>query len=801
MAMPLTKVSIGKSGYGAAHASYITRLSAIDPAGREREQAELQCQENLSRSIDGAGVEREPSGSETLDDNLNQGALRKERSMGDGTARDADPIWAWNAPQFLTGERYGTRSEWADEGRQSERSKPRDHHATEEHAPDILTLAQKVDNVKLYFRSREEFEKRKGGRTHYRIILSFDVPATNRQIRELSNDFLGQVFPNAIAFGAIHRDTDHPHVHIYLHSRQIDGRRIQLKNHDYKSIDEKWAKIYAAFAGDRSLYIEHLRKKEETRQWKIAAAEAYRKGEPIPPKPERDSDRREKLSEQRLSAQKSEARDRASQLESRPQAEPVSRAASEKETSRLLARTEVAREQLAHLIRTDAAETQIKSAARIVHDLSSVLDKTVAARKEIGRARMPQAVYTTEEWKQLKGYRASTEAPVKDDQVTGRLQAGCVLAGAEMRTAQEKVEAFRTTYQFWKFDVEGWDRPLSLVDVIKAINAKSEEKLKLYNFLRPGKRDEIQGQIDYLRDVKRDIQKQLSAKGQSFDKNLGAAEVRYQIASQQVEETQRTRASEGRGMPAAVHTKHELDRMEEIATRDKNGDLLLYVWDQVRDRVLSKATPDLVARVKGWAVMARLDMVKEKERLHYAVCFGEFRQIPYKDKRGFLETQRLTDVTPKNALEAILRHFTDSVDQKQQQRDLADSLRQQASRAQERAMNARQFSEAMDWILAEHCNAVRVSTREVVPVLNQQQIAELRDIAHKLPTLNQARMGFQNCAQQAEQLLQAREADQAARQEEQTRSYGTMNRSIDQASSPERTQIDRSERGSYSRGR
>jgi hypothetical protein len=238
----------------------------------------------------------------------------------------------------------------------------RDSHGTqlksgEPDVPDNLTLREKTENVKLYFGSLEHYERRKGGRTHYRIILSFDVPATNKQIRDLTNRFLEEAFPEVIAFGAIHRDTDHPHVHLYLNSRQRDGRRIQLKNNEFKTIDEKWAKIYADFGGDRSVYIDYLRKKEETKQWKIAAAEAYRKGEPIPPKPERDNDRRERLAEQRLSAQRSQARDEGKALESRPPAEPISRPGSEKETSRLLAKTEVAREQLAHLIRTDAHPT------------------------------------------------------------------------------------------------------------------------------------------------------------------------------------------------------------------------------------------------------------------------------------------------------------------------------------------------------------------------------------------------------------------------------------------------------------
>src|SRR5262249_14595094 len=152
------------------------------------------------------------------------------------------------------------------------------------------------------------------------------------------------------------------------------------KNNEFKTIDEKWSKIYTDFAGDKSAHVEYLRKKEETKQWKIAAAEAYRKGKPIPPKPERDNDRRERLAEQRLSAQRSQARDQGRQLNARPEAEPVMRPGSEKETSRLLAKTEVAREELAHLIRTESPATQVKWAARTAQQFAVALEKTLAAR-------------------------------------------------------------------------------------------------------------------------------------------------------------------------------------------------------------------------------------------------------------------------------------------------------------------------------------------------------------------------------------------------------------------------------------
>ena len=674
-AAPIAKVSVGKSGYGAANASYITRLSALDPEGRERGGLGEQVRDQPSLFTHD-GVKMQPTVRETLEQNLQERAFGNAEANQNGSP--ADPVWTWNAPYFLTGDGYGIRPEFA-----SRRAAQTDRRLGQPEAQDKLTLKEKIQNVKDYFASLEDYERRKGGRTHYRIILSFDVPATNEQIRDLTNKFLDHAFPKAIAFAAIHRDTGHPHVHLYLNSRQCDGRRIQLKNNEFKTIDEKWAKIYADFAGDKSVYVEYLRKKEETRQWKIAAAEAYRKGEPIPPKPERDNDRRERLAEQRLSAQRSEARDRGKQLESRPSAEPVSRAASEKETSRLLAKTEVARDQLAHLIRTDAPNAQIKSAARIAHEFATTLDKTLVGRKEMGREMVPKVVYTTEEWKQLKEYHTSREVPVRDDRAAARLQAGLAIAGAELKDAQGKAEAFKASRHFWRFDVEGWEQGLSLKDIEQAIKTKTADKFKLYNFLRPSKREEIRGQIDYLQDVKKDIQKQLAARELSVEKNLGAGEARYQIVSKQVEQTARARAEQAKQMPAPVHEGDELIRIDAIANRNKDAGLLQYVYAHIRDKVLDRPSRQAVSRVKGRAILARLDMLKQAERFNAALQYGDFRQVPLKDAQGLDYAKSLSEVSPKNALETIIRQFTDTPVQKREIKDIANTVRGQQERAEQ----------------------------------------------------------------------------------------------------------------------
>jgi hypothetical protein len=136
------------------------------------------------------------------------------------------------------------------------------------------------------------------------------------------------------------------------------------------------------------------------------------------------------------------------------------RPGSEKETSRLLAKVQVAREELAHLIRTEAPDAQVKCAAKTAHEYGLALQKTLAVRKQMGKEELAQIVYTTEEWKQLKEYAHSRDIAVSDDRAAARLQSMRIMAGAELREAQAKGEAFETSRHFWKFDVEGWERCL-----------------------------------------------------------------------------------------------------------------------------------------------------------------------------------------------------------------------------------------------------------------------------------------------------------------------------------------------------
>jgi hypothetical protein len=83
---PIAKVSTGKSGYSAAHASYITRMSALDPDGRERQRSgEENRDEQLSLLTHDERTQWEPNATETLDENLMTSHWTKRRSKGKQT--------------------------------------------------------------------------------------------------------------------------------------------------------------------------------------------------------------------------------------------------------------------------------------------------------------------------------------------------------------------------------------------------------------------------------------------------------------------------------------------------------------------------------------------------------------------------------------------------------------------------------------------------------------------------------------------------------------------------------------------
>src|ERR1044071_4870032 len=90
MTAAFAKFRVGTAGAGSSHASYITRTSALEPDKQRNRGTELDVRDE-DDSVAGA-----------LDDHL------KEHTFDEEPDHDADPVWTWNAPSFLTGDDYGS---------------------------------------------------------------------------------------------------------------------------------------------------------------------------------------------------------------------------------------------------------------------------------------------------------------------------------------------------------------------------------------------------------------------------------------------------------------------------------------------------------------------------------------------------------------------------------------------------------------------------------------------------------------------------------------------------------------------
>ncbi len=162
-------------------------------------------------------------------------------------------------------------------------------------------LSEARTNAIAYAHTREDSElaKNKNGRTHYRLLLSWDRKESSEKVSEEAEKFLDKNLPEARAIIAVHQDTDHSHVHIWIDARQRDEKKVHLSKKEFQTFDERWAEQFDVAYGT-TYATEYKDKKAETRKWKKKAAikklEIYISGigqikVGIPPKPERAADK------------------------------------------------------------------------------------------------------------------------------------------------------------------------------------------------------------------------------------------------------------------------------------------------------------------------------------------------------------------------------------------------------------------------------------------------------------------------------------------------------------------------------
>jgi hypothetical protein len=301
---------------------------------------------------------------------------------------DDDPVWGWNVPWFVADDGYGI---WeTKEGRAllEDRSLALSaHHMGLGPAPrsaERLSVDEKRENLVAHFSALADLEERRGGLSHFRIILTVGPEVSIRELKEMANAFLRGNFPLCPAFIAIHDDTHHRHAHIYVHARQLDNRRVDL-GQDYFRLDESWMRVCAEHLGIPEIYSRHIELKEETRGWSVQAQKSAEAKEPLPPKPDRWSDHHDTLL--------------------------IFRPFDDRWCGRLQAQTRVAETKLMWLEATKARAEEIAAARaeaqRLRQRLDAAADKRAKSKSESKR-QMPAEVITVLEQRKLKVYERDT---------------------------------------------------------------------------------------------------------------------------------------------------------------------------------------------------------------------------------------------------------------------------------------------------------------------------------------------------------------------------------------------------------
>lgn len=311
------------------------------------------------------------------------------RSEGDDLQielrEDDERIWGWNVPYFIADDGYGA---WeTEEGRALLESYSLTLSA--QHmglcppppSAEKIVGAEKRENLVAHFSAMAELEERRQqGLSHLRIILTVGLEVTDQELRVMGNDFMRENFILCSGFGAIHRDTRHAHLHLYIHARQLNELKLELKQ-EYFRLDESWMKICAEGLGAPEIYDIHLDLKDKTEIWKEQCEKARVEGKDLPPKPDRWADHHDTL------------------LSFRP--------FDDRWCGRLRAQTRVAEMKVVCLEATRAKAEDVAAARTASAALRERLDLAAERRlnsKRETKRQLPPEIITVQEARELKGF-------------------------------------------------------------------------------------------------------------------------------------------------------------------------------------------------------------------------------------------------------------------------------------------------------------------------------------------------------------------------------------------------------------
>ena len=254
--MSILVAKAGRSGAGGANSEYITRLSAAEKIAfhnLEHLESEVIAEARTNaiayaharEEIELAKARMKLANSKPINERNQKTENRKTAKYSEDSASSTDPAESKNATASATWKSAGS-------GRLGN---------------EIIEVLTEETDGKTGGNIPQKPKKELQVRTHYRLIASWEGKVTSENAVSEVKIYLGEQFPMSRAIIAVHQDTDDTHAHVWIDARQINGKKIHLKEDRFESLDEKWTQQYDRSYGT-NYAPEYKKLKEETKQWK-----------------------------------------------------------------------------------------------------------------------------------------------------------------------------------------------------------------------------------------------------------------------------------------------------------------------------------------------------------------------------------------------------------------------------------------------------------------------------------------------------------------------------------------------------
>ncbi|MGB9180655.1 MAG: hypothetical protein WCB68_15595 [Pyrinomonadaceae bacterium] len=636
--------------------------------------------------------------------------------------RFAAHVYGWESDRDIAEERLRQETErdhlTTKEGEQPEwRTQSEIDRSAVEHRVTSYEEMRQVEREVIRFRAffdmrdHEEAFIPKGKRgepiTHYSVVFSFDQPISNKEIKELvdrfceskidvlwsrkrGREFVDNPLQDAPAGFAIHRDgTEHTHCHGQWDCRLPSGRKVQIPPQVWQSLDEHWARIWSDHVRDPNQFLDHIKKKEETLNWKREARERKAKGLQPGPKPQREADLRDQKALKLSSQIKTDLRTLGLNPEKFHIIVNLRGYRSNEATRKLMAQAELAQTRFLHAIATDQPTHEVSRTNQEATALNLVVQAMLKAREARGKA-PPTLYYTDKQYTELQKLKGERLAAAKDDRLA-RILSGYheyIRLTTHERCAQS--ERFLEERGGVYFELEDGGR-WSLHGIEDMIERETERLGTIGDQKSQKKaRGGSTSTLYELKECEREIQKKIAVREKQLLHTAEAARWRLDVVSRVIEESKEVRAQAGKSWPGPIYSPTAYRDLDQLAHRTRDTRLTRHLHGKRRDVSTSPEIILATAEIEfGRELVARKELLQKE---------ASYREASERKSSSLGKT--VSDLRT----------------------DLATPIKQVVAEYQ----SAREYYQARREIVKDYLRALGLSRESIVPRLSSVDLTEIK---------------------------------------------------------------------------